>query len=121
MASRESIPILSACMHAPTQHIHHMLATPLLPACLSLAIQVAQLNPDFANNQGRLTYNDVIYPKDQAAVSDVASSLDIPSIMVPQMVIPGALLEERAGAHKWAGFQQSANLNLQAACKAFLI
>ena len=29
-------------------------------------------------------------------MSAVASSLDIPNSMVPQMVIPGALLEERA-------------------------
>ena len=29
-------------------------------------------------------------------MSAVASSLDIPNNMVPQMVIPGALLEERA-------------------------
>ena len=38
----------------------------------------------------------MLYPRDEDAVSAVASSLDIPNSMVPQMVIPGALLEERA-------------------------
>lgn len=83
----------------------YMHVTPLPPSCLSSAIQVAQLMPEPTNNDGTMTYNDVIYPNDQGAISGVASSLDIPSSMVPQMVIPGTLLEERASA--WADFLAS--------------
>ena len=73
-----------------------MLVTPIPASCLSSAIQVALLQPGPSDNEGRLTYSDVLYPRDQDATSAVASSLDLPSSMVPQMVIPGALLEERA-------------------------
>ena len=78
-----------------THVLHHVTSFPA--SCLSSAIQVALLQPGSTDNEGRLTYNDVLYPRDQDATSAVASSLDLPSSMVPQMAIPGALLEERAG------------------------
>ena len=69
--------------------------------CLTSAIQVAQLQPSPSDDEDKLTYNDVMYPRNQDAISAVASSLNIPIDMVPQMVIPGALLEERASELKF--------------------
>ena len=79
------------------KHTLHSIAsshsTVLPPSYLTSAIQVAQLQPEPSDNEDKLTYKDVLFPRDKSAV---ASSLNIHNSMVPQMVIPGALLEERA-------------------------